>query len=125
MLEKARRDSVSPDTTERMKDLAAIQTSLRKLQSYLVDQQSRIKSESAALAALQNRRSELEPIVQSQSRTVDAILAENAARQAQGVWWERMWGFIGGVLSSLMATGLLYASKVLNRQAKKTVFEKG
>jgi hypothetical protein len=74
------------------------------LSKFLEKEQARISDTEATIKRLSEEERELEPLVLEKREVVDAILNAHSARTARYAWKERLFGFILGVISSLIAS---------------------
>jgi 2C-methyl-D-erythritol 2,4-cyclodiphosphate synthase len=85
----------------RLKDT---EESLKDLMTFVRDQQRQLEESQAVVTELQAEHEKLKPVVETDRKVVDAVLAAQTARQSVNVWTERGLGFVIGTLGSLLAT---------------------
>jgi len=93
--------------SQTIKTISQISTQLSKLSTFLEKERTRVADTEATIKKLNEERSKLEPLVNTQRETVDAILAAHAERAANRAWRERFIGFSLGLGASLLAS-LIY-----------------
>jgi hypothetical protein len=89
---------------ERIAALDRSAAELRGLSEFIADQKRMLEEHERVLQTLRAEEEELSPAIQANRQTVNAILAAEAKRQQDGVWWSRIEGFGMGVLSSMVAS---------------------
>lgn len=98
----------SNDTIEqKITELEDIGTSLDQLKRFMDEQKDIIINQEKTIQKLQSKNKELEPIVNSNQETVDAIMAEAERSAKKSIWKERFIGLIFGIIGSLIATYIL------------------
>jgi hypothetical protein len=86
-----------------IKNIEEIGKQLSKLGSFLEKERARISDAEATIRKLDEEKNKLEPLVNTQRETVDAILAAHSERTAKRAWKERIIGFSLGLAASLIA----------------------
>lgn len=81
-----------------------VASSVKNLQEFLDAERSRIEASQKAISTLRAEEAALRPVIEAERQAIDAIFALQAEKQAQNVWWERSYGFISGVVASLLAS---------------------
>jgi 4-alpha-glucanotransferase len=81
---------------------------LAALSQFVEEQKQTLRDQEGVIQALRNEQQTLEPAIQADRRTINAILAADAKRREDQVWASRAEGFLLGVLSSLVASGLIH-----------------
>lgn len=92
--------------TEKIKELDAVTKSLNNLMTYIETQKKEITEYQKTIQDLENRKSELEPVVEANKKIVEALFAEQERRNETYIWFERIISFLMGVIGSIFA-GLL------------------
>lgn len=87
--------------------IAAMGKQLSELSRFLEKEQARVADTEATIRKLDQEKSKLEPLVQTQREVVEAILTAHSQRTAKRAWKERFLGFGLGVLASLIAAMIL------------------
>jgi hypothetical protein len=77
---------------------------LSELGRFLEKERARIIDTEKTVRRLINEKEQLEPVINTQRETVEAILAAHAERTARNIWKERLIGFFLGVFASLLAS---------------------
>lgn len=95
------------DYTRVIANIEHIGGRLAELAVFLKQERQKVMESEAIVRRLQDEQTHLEPIVGSQRATVDALFAELAKRLASRSRNERLFGFISGVIASLVAAMLL------------------
>jgi len=85
-------------------NIEAIEKQLSELNGFLQKERTRVADTEATIRKLNEEKSKLEPLVNTQRETVDAILATHSERTAKRAWKERMIGFSLGLAASLIAS---------------------
>ncbi len=93
-----------PTFEQKIGRLKETEDSLKDLMQFAQDQQKQLEDSQAIVEKLKSEKKKLEPVVESDRKFVDAVLAAQANRQAVNVWMERGIGFVIGTLGSLLAT---------------------
>jgi hypothetical protein len=75
-----------------------------ELSAFLERERTRIAEGEATVRRLREEKTQLEPVISTQRAAVEAILAAHTARTAKSAWKERIFGFIFGVVASLVAS---------------------
>ena len=94
--------------TEMLKHLDETRSMLHLLSEFLEKERSRVNESQRTLHRLKTEKSLLEPVVMTQRETVDAILSAYTTTNRAAIWKDRLLGFGLGVLSSVVATVMLY-----------------
>ncbi|HET6399908.1 MAG TPA: hypothetical protein VFH95_00765 [Candidatus Kapabacteria bacterium] len=104
---------VFQDTSERGKPnpyqsavalVLAMSKQLSWLSAFLEKEQHKIAETESTLSQLRDKKSELEPLLNTDKETVRAMLAALSKANSRNVWKERLLGFIIGLLASLLAS---------------------
>ncbi|HEY0011569.1 MAG TPA: HNH endonuclease [Allosphingosinicella sp.] len=112
------KESQASSFEQQLASLDATQRSLNQLEQFVVQQREQMKVDRQALADLRQRRASLEPVVQADQRTVDALLRMQEERNRANAVRERWIGAGIGVGGSLVASALLaLAALMLKRWA--------
>ena len=119
--------SLGPETKEseyarQIHLLNATEGQINDLLSFVQKEKQRIHEDEQTLQMLRSEHQKLQPVVESERKTVQAILEAEGRRQAANVWWGYLLSFALGVISSMLATILLerltriYAERSKRRQ---------
>lgn len=84
--------------------IGVIGNQLSALSKFLEKEQARVADTEATVRKLQEEKLKLEPLVHTQREIVEAILAAHSERTAKYVWKERLFGFVLGIIASLIAS---------------------
>jgi len=112
--ESAKEDT--PKIENKIHELNSISTSLKKLDKFIKEQKQIIVTQQEMINSLQIQSKELEPIVNSNQATVDAIMKEAARKAEKNIWKERIIGSIFGIIGSLIAAWIWSKGKKLRIQ---------
>jgi sensor c-di-GMP phosphodiesterase-like protein len=96
----------------KINELDNVKSSLLNLNTFIEEQKTIIIEQQKIIDKLQEKNNELEPIVNSNQKTVDAIIKESERKTKKNIWKERFIGIIMGIISSLIA-GFLW--KILTK----------
>ena len=106
------------DLNKQIQELDQVHDSLQNLITFVESQRTKVAVEQATIAQLSQERAQLEPIVKQDRAVIDQILSLQAQKQAQQAekdkWFERGFGFIAGVVGSMVAS-FLYALLIAKR----------
>ena len=91
------------------------QDALQTLNKFLVKERKRVHYVEEAVIKLNQEHEALAPVVETKREDVDAILAAYTRAARTSVWKERFMGFGFGLLSSILAGGILYWLEYLQR----------
>ena len=89
-----------------IKNIGGIGQQLSELSKFLEKERARVADTEATIKKLNEEKSKLEPLVNTQRETVDAILAAHSERTAKRAWKERLIGISLGLVASLVASML-------------------
>jgi hypothetical protein len=108
-----------PQLTQKIAQLDSISTSLNEV-LYFIDYQKRnLLAQEATLQELVRKNKELEPVVKTKQELIDAIFRVQDERNRQEKRIDQLWGFVWGVISSIVATGILHLwSRAIRRNRK-------
>jgi sensor c-di-GMP phosphodiesterase-like protein len=84
--------------------IGVIGNQLSALSNFLEKEQARVANTEATVKKLQEEKTKLEPLVHTQREIVEAILSAHSERAAKHVWKERLFGFVLGLVASLIAS---------------------
>jgi hypothetical protein len=87
--------------------LGRAQQDLNSLLQFVDSQRVELHTREQILGDLRRQDAELRPVVEADKRVVESVLAAEERRRRTDLWFERMVGFIGGVVSSIVGTYLL------------------
>lgn len=95
------------EAQRQLKNLDEIQLSLTELQAFVATQRVNLIESEKKLDEIYQERDKLQPIIEADKETVEAIFALQEDRNRGKVWQERLIGAFFGILSSLIAA-LIY-----------------
>jgi predicted PurR-regulated permease PerM len=95
----------SYDTYKRISDLDNIKNTLKELIKFVDSQQKSLTDLDDNIKNLKKEKSEIEPILSLTKDQVGALLSANDKRV--NVWIERTWGFVTGLLTSVLGGVIL------------------
>lgn len=93
-----------PQIDERLKELSVVKDSLQKVSAYVYEQESELRTLDASLSERKKEKENLETILATDKKQVDALLAQVTRTSTRDKWIERIVSFLIGVFSSLTAT---------------------
>ncbi|MEP7012903.1 MAG: hypothetical protein ABJC13_21485 [Acidobacteriota bacterium] len=97
-------ESSVSEYSEVIDKISSLGKELGQLGRFLDRERSRVAATEDTIRKLGEERARLEPLVQTNRETVDAILGAHANRAARTAWKERLIGFALGVSASLIAS---------------------
>lgn len=89
---------------EQIELLQATEKNLNDLSTFIENKNSELETTRSLIRDLEDKRSQLEPIVNAHQETVDAIFEQQRREFEKDVWIERAISFGFGILASLIAT---------------------
>jgi hypothetical protein len=110
--------SKSPQSVQAQLDaLSQTEASLRGLLRFVDMQEQKLREAEEVVNRLRSEEALLAPALATKRATIDAILELHAQQQQKSVWWERGWGFLAGIASSIAATLLMnwWSKRQVNR----------
>jgi hypothetical protein len=112
--EKERAENLSYN--KQLDALNAVQASLNNLMQFVDLEKAKLKESEDLINSLKSEQEKLRPVVEANRQTVDAILEVQSQRQKQGIWWERAFGFLLGVISSIVASAVVAVVRYIIRR---------
>ena len=106
------------DLRSQLARLDNVQKSLSDLNEFLKEQRTRLKDTESTIQNLEKERDKLKPLVEADRKTVEALASIIEERQLKNIWKERIYIFLFGIISSLLATVLfrLISSKLKSKK---------
>ena len=104
--------SAPENIVAQIQELEKLDAGLQKLTAFIAVQKDELTEKQAVIKQLEEKRTELEPIVRSQSEVVDAIFKVQEQRAKKQKWFDLSIGFVLGILGSLIASVIF---KLINR----------
>lgn len=89
---------------EKINEIKTIGNSLDQLKEFMGQQKQIIITQEETINKLKKQNIELEPIVNSNQKTVDAIMAESERKVQKSIWKERSIGIFLGIIASLISS---------------------
>lgn len=89
---------------------------LKNLTAFVQLQKEQLTEQQKVISELEKKRSELEPIVESQTEVVEAIFRVQEQREQRGKWFDVGLGFILGIIGSLISSVIF---KLLEKRRKQ------
>lgn len=89
---------------EQLTLLENTEKNLNYLSDFITAKKSEIETTKILIKGLEEKKSELEPIVNANQKTVDAIFLQQKRELEEGIWAERGISFGLGILASLLAS---------------------
>ncbi|KIF54460.1 hypothetical protein HPY09_15850 [Vibrio cholerae] len=77
---------------------------LKNLTAFVQLQKEQLTEQQKVISELEKKRSELEPIVESQTEVVEAIFRVQEQREQRGKWFDIGLGFVLGIIGSLISS---------------------
>jgi len=77
---------------------------LKNLTAFVQLQKEQLTEQQKVISELEKKRSELEPIVESQTEVVEAIFRVQEQREQTGKWFDIGLGFVLGIIGSLISS---------------------
>lgn len=96
-----------------IEELEKLDQGLNKLSAFIQLQKEQLNEKQSVISELEEKRSQLEPIVESQAEVVDAIFKVQEQRAQRSKWIDLGIGFVLGILGSLIAS---VALKLIDRR---------
>jgi ABC-type multidrug transport system fused ATPase/permease subunit len=90
--------------TKQIQSLSETHDKLRSLIDFVDNEKRQIEVSQKILQSLKSEHDKLKPIVESDRKTIESILAAQDARNQIAQSWERWIGFFLGILASLVAS---------------------
>ena len=87
-------------------ELDQIRAQIGSIGEFLHEEQRRVAEARETIEGLRKEQSGLQPVVESNRRTVEAILAAHVSNIRRAAWKERIIGFSLGILASFIASFL-------------------
>ena len=100
------------DIEDQMQELDKLDEGLKKLSAFIAVQKSQLSEKQAVIKQLEEKRSMLEPIVNTQSEIVDALFKVYEQRAQKNKWFDLGLGFVLGIIGSLIASVIF---KLINK----------
>jgi uncharacterized membrane protein YraQ (UPF0718 family) len=92
------------DLLTQIEELNKLDSGLNKLTAFIQQQKEQLSEKQSIITELEKKRSELEPIVNSQAEIVDAIFKIQEQRSQRNKWFDLGIGFGLGIIGSLIAS---------------------
>ena len=92
-------------TYERQLDeLTQVQSSIDNLKEFVGTQKLQLQEQQAVLQKLKTEKEKLQPVVEADKQVVEALFRIQSERNQSSIWFERLIGFLIGIVSSLAAS---------------------
>jgi hypothetical protein len=91
------------DVEQTIARLKEAESALQDLVIFVRDQQAKVRESQSIVDSLKSEHEKLKPVVDADHKIVDAVLAAESERHSINVWQERAFGFVSGMLASLIA----------------------
>jgi hypothetical protein len=98
----------APDIAQQLDALNQTSESLKSLTAFVEEQKRNLVESEALIKSLREEHEKLKPVVETDRKILDAVLAAQAERQRLDVWRERIWGIFIGAIGSLLAAFLTF-----------------
>ncbi|MDB5329584.1 MAG: hypothetical protein JWP03_735 [Phycisphaerales bacterium] len=103
---------------KQVENLQQTETNVRELLAFVENEKKKLQDSEKVLGEMKAEHDRLSPIVETDRKTVDAVLNVQAAQQARGVWRERGIGCVFGVGGSLIASFIFAVMGIVYRKAR-------
>ena len=90
----------SNSLTDEIENLDNISENLKNLQKFISIQKNNLIDNEKTIIELEEKKKELKPLIESQEKTVEAILKAHSERQKKSKWLDYLIGFFIGIASS-------------------------
>ncbi|MCI5138800.1 MAG: hypothetical protein D3922_10380 [Candidatus Electrothrix sp. AR1] len=115
---------LADQTTEgqyQIQQLNEVESTIKKLLFFVEAQRRKVRETEETLSILESEKNKLQPVVEANRATIEAVFRLQEERNAANVLRERLIGFFLGVISSLLASlvWLVINSRVTKRGEKK------
>jgi hypothetical protein len=135
--QKIELESAALSYSEQIAELDQVETSLRRLATFVEGQRQKVeqaeeilddleKKQRQRLAAaesevedLETKRKRLEPLLDADRQIVNSIFALQREQESADVWRQRWWGFGFGVAASILGSILVHAMIVLVKKRRR------
>ena len=98
----------SPTYEQQLDSLNKIENSITTLKEFVKIQKDELKISHTAIKQLKDEQQILQPLVEADKKVIEAMFKMQAKQYQQGIWIDRILGFLIGIASSLVAS-LLWA----------------
>jgi len=95
-------DSKAP--LEQINKLDQISKDLKSLEDYISEQKNKVLERERIVEDLKIEQKEIEPLLKTNQEIVDALFIQQNKYQEKSKWIERGYGFMFGILASLIAS---------------------
>lgn len=93
---------------EQLTRIDGVQQSLKNLSEFVAQQRTRLQESEQVVSKLQEEKQRIEPVIQADRRTIDAVFQLQEQRSSSSLSRERWIGFVLGIVASLLAS-FIYA----------------
>lgn len=102
---------------KQLETLTQVQSSIDNLKLFVSNQKQQLQEQQAVIQGLKTEKDKLQPLVEADKQVVEALFRIQAERNQSSVWFERLIGFLIGIVSSLVAS-LIWSAVRLRRSNK-------
>lgn len=107
----------SPTYVEQVELLNGVQESLKNVSSFVELQLKKLQESEDVINGLRAEQEKLKPLVETDRKTIEAILDFQMEKARSDVWKERAIGFGSGILASIIASFMYGLTRRLSRKA--------
>lgn len=94
---------------------------IKQLLEFVSYQKTALREAEDSLSKLRSEKEKLQPLLDSDKATIEAIFRAQEDRTSSSVWKERTIGFASGIVASLIASFIWYIFVILFNKRKKTL----
>ena len=92
---------------------------IKQLLEFVSSQKTALREAEDSLSKLRSEKEKLQPLLDSDKATIEAIFRAQEDRASSSVWKERTIGFASGIVASLIASFIWYIFVILFNKRKK------
>lgn len=89
---------------KQLAELTQVQSSIDNLRDFVGTQKLQLQEQQAVLQDLKLEKEKLQPVVEADKQVVEALFRIQSERNRSSIWFERLIGFLIGIVSSLVAS---------------------
>ncbi|WP_095114327.1 hypothetical protein [Pseudomonas sp. Irchel 3H7] len=91
---------------------------IKQLLEFVKSQQASLRETEDSISKLRSEREKLQPLVELDKSTIEAIFRAQEERVSASVWRERIIGFVIGIVASLIASFIWYIATIFINKSK-------
>lgn len=110
-------NNIMDGTTVKIEELDSIKSSLENIQLFIEYQKDEVIAKAKSIEYLKTERHKLKSLTEADRKLVDDLFLEQERRQKYNIWYERILGFLFGIIASIVGSfsfSFLY-NKINNR----------